>query len=434
MEVRYRHFKRGFCDLTFSSYLHDLLISDSDIHSSLRYSYQASSLSSPYRTLYILSCPQRYLNISYLRPRCEPRPHYQPSCFIMSSRTFSVFQDEPTVKRPLPLGRSASASAVLMSTSSARGENALSSIRTVIVPIPEKENLHPITGLGVGSTSASKKRKASESSSVLATKLLAKTSDSGVCKAKRSELKRSSSLSVKTKTKREPVKEPVKKGPEARKAAAGGDGSSAQKVLSLSRRPPKTLEPVSEETDDQAPAIQASKDEAKNITQAVIDARCYELTVSPLADVTDAYVQSSEALILSPKKVEEVKDEDLPEYRTVKEESGFETQIRDYFSSEGSRSGSISSFPSSSSVSTSFFDSVDAFQLHSSNFSNFEKDQDVPSTPKKLKRSATLPSIPTQFKGISAPGDFPMLSTPERKELYATFTFTTPKSSPGRSR
>ncbi|KAI5123258.1 hypothetical protein M0805_001347 [Coniferiporia weirii] len=345
----------------------------------------------------------------------------------MATRSFAVFQDEPSAKRPLPLGRSASAAAVLMGPRTSRAENTHLSERSALAQVPEKENLHPTTGLGVGPASASKKRKASESGSVLATKMLAIASgEPGASKFKRSELKRKASVSGKAKSKREPAK----KGTEVRKVIAGGDttSSSVQKLpsLSLSRRPTKALEPVSEEVEDKTLVAPVAK--RKSITQALIDARCYELTVSPLADVTDAYLQSSE-----PKKAEEVKDEDLPEYRTVKEKSGLETQIRDYFSPEGSRSDSILSVPSSTSVSSSFFGLADTLEAHALSFPVFrsEGNQDVPSTPKKLKRTSSLPSTPTEKEEARA-SIGPMLSTPERKELYATFTFTTPKSSPAR--
>ena len=40
--------------------------------------------------------------------------------------------------------------------------------------------------------------------------------------------------------------------------------------------------------------------ETKEVTQALINERCYELTVSPLADVTEAYVEKSTEATASP--------------------------------------------------------------------------------------------------------------------------------------
>ena len=75
------------------------------------------------------------------------------------------------------------------------------------------------------------------------------------------------------------------------------------------------MDVVTEEAEEKVTANEDAEGEKKahSVAQSQIDGRCYDLTVSPLADVTDAYLQSSES------KEEEVKDEDLPEYRIVKE-------------------------------------------------------------------------------------------------------------------
>ncbi|KAH8113874.1 hypothetical protein DFH11DRAFT_1544619 [Phellopilus nigrolimitatus] len=348
----------------------------------------------------------------------------------MSTRSFTVFQDEPSAPSipKAPLERSAST--VLRGP---RGSLNIPVLSTPFVPLLEKENIHPVTGLGTGPATASKKRKASESGSVLATKVLAVTAvtAAGPSKPKRAELKRKASAVTTTGK----TKSKAKKGSESKKVNSSSDitPSPTQKTpsLSLSRSSPKTLETVEEVPEEDTVSEKPTK-APKLLTQASIDARCYELTVSPLADVTDAYLQSSD------KKVEEMKDEDLPEYRLVQEESSFATKIRDYFSWEGSRSNSMSSLQSSSSAATSFFFSSDELEARSSGFSAFQSEDDgsaegtvVPVTPKKgLVRSTSLPSTPKETEEARESVGSAMLSTPERKELYALFTFTTPKSSP----
>ncbi|KAG6845098.1 hypothetical protein H0H87_000797 [Tephrocybe sp. NHM501043] len=103
--------------------------------------------------------------------------------------------------------------------------------------------------------------------------------------------------------------------------------------------------------------------ERDRITQAGIDSRCYELTVQPLADLSKAYEQGSS---LDTAEV----DEDLPKFRSVKEASA-EPEIRDYFSSPQS------------------------------------------------------PVLTSGSDGGSAL-DGRTFSTPERKQIYAAFTFTSP--------
>lgn len=226
----------------------------------------------------------------------------------MPARSFTVFQDaQPAAKPPTalrPLGRSASAAAVL--TTRRSGNN--------VVSLPEKENLHPLTGLSTSSAPLGKKRKASESSSVLAPKVLGVTgsSDANKVKPKHSELKRKASSqtnSGKSKVKRETSKE----NGEYKKRSVVGTTSSVRNSRSGSRSASTTiLEAIEEEVATQIVHEEELHLETKSITQSLINSRCYELTVSPLADISDAYLQSSES------KKEVSRDED---FHAVKEVS-----------------------------------------------------------------------------------------------------------------
>ena len=250
----------------------------------------------------------------------------------MSARTytFTVFQDaSPVKKRPAarPLGRSVSAAAVL--TSSARHSENMNTIS-----LPEKENLHPVTGLSLGASSASgKKRKASESSTVLAPKVLgvpADTAGSAKAKPKRSDLKRKASSqagSGKAKVKKEGAK---KDGVEKKALSAAQTTSNSATSNStprpVSRAGSRIVSAPILATIEEEPATQKAEEDVteakvKEVTQAQIDSRCYELTVSPLADVSDAYLQSSE----SETKVDTtvVKDEKLSVDKTIKDVSAF---------------------------------------------------------------------------------------------------------------
>jgi len=106
------------------------------------------------------------------------------------------------------------------------------------------------------------------------------------------------------------------------------------------------------------------------VSQADIDARCYELTVQPLADVSQAY---EERIPISP-------CETKLKFSAVKASSA-EPEIRDYFEQ--------------------------SHALFSSSASRF------PSVSEEIPESRTF-------------------STPERKQIYAAFTFSSPSASSGR--
>jgi len=165
----------------------------------------------------------------------------------MSARSFTVFQDSPTeILQPVP---PTDATASLLST--------LAAI--------EKENLHPVTGERTGpASSEGKKRK----TAVLSTKLVV-------------------DLSQKPKEKYESTKK--RKQP----SSSGKPKSSDARKSSQSKRrrsPPKAspLPPVQEEPD-------VRREPSRLDTQATINSKCYDLTVSPLADVSEAYETVSQS-------------------------------------------------------------------------------------------------------------------------------------------
>ncbi|KAL5523073.1 hypothetical protein ACEPAF_1340 [Sanghuangporus sanghuang] len=361
----------------------------------------------------------------------------------MSARTFTVFQDASPVKKrhsSRPLGRSVSAAAVLTS-SARRSEN------TNTVSLPEKENLHPVTGLSLGAASSSgKKRKASESSTVLAPKVLGVPSGSAKAKPKRTDLKRKASTqagSGKAKLK----KESSKKDGNERKALSAVQTTSSSSESTSTRKPVSRagsrsasapiLATIEEEPATQKVEKDASEAKVEEVTQAQIDSRCYELTVSPLADVSDAYIQSSET-----ETKEEIKDEKLSFDKAIKEELDFSAHIREFFLFDDSAFDSESSIGSVPSLPTPPFSVADELDI----FKTFDFDdlvtkddapKSAPVTPKKprrLIRSLSLPTTPT--KGTSkemddvSPSIIPLtFPSPKSKDLNATFTFTTPKDS-----
>jgi hypothetical protein len=169
----------------------------------------------------------------------------------MATRTFVVFQDEPS--EPLPTVTTD----VILSPSSSFIEPTILVLSPTPVTTAEKENLHPVTGTRSGTVTdpQSKKRK----NGVLATKFhipptTKKQRDSDQDGRKRKTIATFSSKSSK-----------------GGKVAGPG-------ALDLSR-----VEEVAEpELHDQDKA-----------TQAEVDSKCYDLTVSPLADVSHAFDQVS---------------------------------------------------------------------------------------------------------------------------------------------
>lgn len=183
--------------------------------------------------------------------RVQPPHTYSTLPISMSVRSFTVFQDTPS-----DLPQSHDDSDVRLSATDAAA-TLLSTLAAI-----EKENLHPVTGQRTGPTvgSEAKKRK----TGALATKVLVAPS-----------AKKHKELKGEQKKPRKPL------------GSTGKPRSSdAKKSSSKSSRPsrkPSPLPPVAEEQESQRRPARLS------ISQINIDSRCYELTVSPLADVSEAY-------------------------------------------------------------------------------------------------------------------------------------------------
>ncbi|KAF9023664.1 hypothetical protein BDZ89DRAFT_1102636 [Hymenopellis radicata] len=236
----------------------------------------------------------------------------------MAARTFTIFQDTPT--DPAPSATTATTNT--LTTMTATTSNVINTITTLVVEA-DKENLHPLTGERSGpSTSATGKKRKNSISSV---KALAP-------------------IEVK-KMKEDPEPEPKK---HLGKKEAKTSGTARKR----SSRAPSPMPKVEEEGEAE-----------KVLTQAEIDSKCYDLTVKPLADVSQAFSQCTPLTWLEeePEETEEAK------LQFVKEVSQ-EPELHDLFT------------PASVG----------------------------------LESSRSHSQEPTTF------------STPERKQLYHSFTFASP--------
>ncbi|TFY62670.1 hypothetical protein EVJ58_g3716 [Rhodofomes roseus] len=183
---------------------------------------------------------------------------------ITTMRPFIVFKDDTP---PSPTGSIASL---------LEGEGALrptSPTPSNGVSAPDKENINPITGRKAApDTQNGKKRK----EGALATKAYA---PAPVKKTKglKSDRTFGADISSRSKSAGQPPK---------RLQAARRNGASA---ASRPRRSP-TLPQVSEEQETDVHSDNVR--EARRLSQSQIDARCYELTVLPLADLSKAYEQA----------------------------------------------------------------------------------------------------------------------------------------------
>jgi hypothetical protein len=187
----------------------------------------------------------------------------------MASRTFTVFQDATTAEAP----KAKLVASGVMTTRSSAHLNSVppnSSTSKEAVPV-DKENFHPATGQRAASAT-SKKRKtnvlAVKSSAPLAVKKVKSTRT----------MKHAASVSPKKrKVPSEALnsKVPVKK-------SGKTSGTVRKSTSKRSTRKMPELPRLQEELD-------GNGREAEDGTQASIDSRCYDLTVRPLADVSQAY-------------------------------------------------------------------------------------------------------------------------------------------------
>lgn len=181
----------------------------------------------------------------------------------MSLRTFTVFQDavsseasQPKITRPNAMvTRSSSLNLTTTSSNAAGSQVAL-----------DKENFHPVTGerAGHSNNSGSKKRK----TSVLATKVQSPSTTKKDAQPEKKHKASTASTSTKGKVKR------------YGKTTVTARKGTSKRTISRKVSPMPRLNEEEE----------AKKD---RITQVDIDARCYELTVQPLADVSQAYEEGA---------------------------------------------------------------------------------------------------------------------------------------------
>ncbi|KAJ7823965.1 hypothetical protein B0H14DRAFT_2825307 [Mycena olivaceomarginata] len=170
----------------------------------------------------------------------------------------------------------------------------VSASNTTLASTIEKENLHPVTGercAAVSDSSATKKRK----TNVLATKTI-------VAK------------------KQKESKEDRMEGKKARSASSSAakakkDGKTVRKTT---KKPSRRVSPLPR-LDEEDVAVR------DRLMQADVASRCYELTVSPLADVTQAYDAGFDvnSLLASFTSAESA---------NFRKATSTEPEIRDYFS------------------------------------------------------------------------------------------------------
>ncbi|KAG5351103.1 hypothetical protein C0989_007983 [Termitomyces sp. Mn162] len=252
----------------------------------------------------------------------------------MSLRTFTVFQDTPSADIAKPKAKTVTSSTL---SSKPLNVNCATTLTTI-----EKENVDPLTGERAGPSTNGKKRK----TSVLTTKMHAPLTSK-----KQKELTEPSDFNPDVKKRKSSASSTLK-------PKTGGKKDGKTSSLRKTKKPLRRVSPMPK-VDEEAEAERVRG----RITQADIDSRCYELTVKPLADLSQAYEQG-------PSLETAAIDNGVVKFRSVKESSA-EPEFRDYFS------------------------------------------------------PPQLATLPLGSDGTSAL-DSRTFSTPERKQIYAAFTFTTP--------
>lgn len=175
--------------------------------------------------------------------------------------SFVIYKDEPESHAP---GTDHKA------PSSSRRVN----VRVVVSPVGDKENLHPLTGRR---PSTGDKQGKKMKTNVLATKLLAATGKT-----------LPEPLSPKKRKLASPVEGPAVKKDKRDKQVVSSKSKGKQTRCARKATELPRLEDVAEEEGELECPERLS---LVKITQAAVDARCYELTVLPLADLSQAYEQ-----------------------------------------------------------------------------------------------------------------------------------------------
>ena len=245
--------------------------------------------------------------------------------------SFAIFQDSPTTEdTPAPKQSKAALSQKRTTRSSSSKSENVVCVDSAPITVPDKENFHPVTGEHAGLGTADKKRK--DGSNVLVTKLHNPPRPLAVKKHKKE-------LSIALRDEGSPTKKRKASAPseptvgshlKATKTATKKDGKATTKPrkLSTSKRTttrPRTLstlpkvaeeEAVGDELKDKGGEAKAKKTVQSQLSQADIDSRCYELTVKPLADVSQAY---EDTLIFQDVNIRE----DKTKYQPVKVRTTF---------------------------------------------------------------------------------------------------------------
>ncbi|KAI0052081.1 hypothetical protein FA95DRAFT_50913 [Auriscalpium vulgare] len=180
----------------------------------------------------------------------------------MSTRTFVVFQDAPE-EQPLKHVPERRDSASLSPAPTPA---------TLAAASVEKENLHPVTGARPDSSADPKKRK----NTVLATKLY-------IPPVPPSTLKKREASDAKLDPKKRKVASAKAKSASKSKGKEPSSSRSTSASVALSKKV-KALPKLEEVAEVEAEALDDDKAE-----QARVDSKCYDLTVSPLADVSEAF-------------------------------------------------------------------------------------------------------------------------------------------------
>ncbi|TEB23335.1 hypothetical protein FA13DRAFT_1417755 [Coprinellus micaceus] len=275
----------------------------------------------------------------------------------MATRSFTVFQDTPSSSDAVIVSKPVRASSRVLARSATKASTSSNhlpgSLNELAVAI-DKENYNPLTGLRASVTASKseklKRKTTNQTQSVLAPKAHVSTSTStkklktsvSGREATEPEAKKRRTLTASTAASRAKATKKEGSGLGSAKAPTRASSSSTQgqKIKRTSSSPPvrKASSPLPkvDEEDGVVAGTGTSEPVAKlgleNFSQAAIDSRCYELTVSPLADVSEAYeaspvsfepVEANKPPISNPKPEEDI-------FRTVREPSA-EPELRDYF-------------------------------------------------------------------------------------------------------
>lgn len=192
----------------------------------------------------------------------------------MSLRSFTIFQDaapseasQSKVSRPRAMATRSTTRNVLSSNSAtAAGE-----LATL-----DKENYNPLTGERAGPSTAAKKRK----TVVLSAKPLP------VIKSKKEQDTPSEPEQKKRKASTFSATKPTASSASKTKAKKEAKGFGSSKKSATKRTGSSKVSPMPR-------LMEEEEGEKDRTTQADIDSRCYELTVKPLADVSQAYEEST---------------------------------------------------------------------------------------------------------------------------------------------